>query len=186
MTSFISAGHNLYGVKDPGAGANGRVEAVETIRLRDLVLKAMALRHPDIKVIADKDNERLGEYLARIQAGNGSVVLEFHLDAASDPKATGTTAIVANNASKNSIDFGTELVNSTSIIFGIKNRGVKPESYAAVGRLGLMRKAGIVVLLEVGFITNPKDMEALDDECKARIWADQVADITAKFDNLIK
>lgn len=187
MTSFISAGHNLEGPKkDPGAQANGRSEGAETIKFRDRVLKAMAVRHPRITVISDKDSETLGQYLLRIRTGNGSVVLEFHLDASNDPAAAGTTVIVADNASQNSKNFAQELVDTTAETFGIRNRGVKPESYTYVKRLGLMREQGIVALLELGFITNGNDMAQLDNESKATILADKISDIIARYDNLIK
>lgn len=179
MTSFISAGHHF---SDSGATANGFKEATEMIKFRDRVLAAMAKNHPATKVISDKDEETLSQYLKRIQTGNGSVVIEFHLDAASNVKASGTTAIVSNNASGLSKGFAKELSDATALILGIQNRGVKPESYTHVGKLGLMREEGIVCLLELCFITNINDMEKLHDECKAQILAESIADIIAKYD----
>lgn len=179
MTSFISAGHHL---KDSGAVSNNKQENLEMIKFRDLVLAAMTKNHPNVKVISDRDEETLSQYLKRIQTGNGSVVIEFHLDAASNVKASGTTAIVSNNASQLSKDFAKELSDTTSLILGIQNRGVKPESYTHVGRLGLMREEGIVCLLELCFITNADDMSKLGDECKSQILAESIANIIAKYD----
>lgn len=179
MTSFISAGHHL---KDSGAVSNSKQENLEMIKFRDLVLSAMAKNHPTVKVISDRDEETLSQYLKRIQTGNGSVVIEFHLDASSNPKASGTTAIISNNASQLSKDFAKELSDTTALILGIQNRGVKPESYTHVGKLGLMREEGIVCLLELCFITNAYDMAKLGDECKSQILAESIANIIAKYD----
>lgn len=183
MTSFISAGHHL---KDPGASANGRYEKDETIKFRNKVLKVMMDKHPEIKVISDDDSETLSQYLRRIQSGSGSVVIEFHLDASNNIAATGTTGIVAASASENSKAFAKELVDATSCILGIHNRGVIPETQSARGRLGLMRENGIVALLELCFITNNSDMEALDDPCRSNLLAETIASIIAKYDKLIQ
>ena len=78
---FPSAGHNPNGLKpDPGAIGNGYREADLAVEFRNLVVSV--LKAKKIAVITDKDDERLGDYLKRINTGNGSVVLEFHFDAA--------------------------------------------------------------------------------------------------------
>ena len=156
---FISAGHNPNGVKpDPGAVGNGYKEADLAIDFRNLVCQCLTAR--GVKFITDKDTERLGEYLKRIQTGNGSVVVEYHFDAAESKDATGTTSLIGIDADRLDKAFATELVNTTSNCFGIKNRGVKSEAESHRGSLGLMREQGIVALVELGFISNVNDMKA--------------------------
>lgn len=182
MASFISAGHNPKGPKvDPGAVGNGYREADLAVEFRDLVVKRCLER--GVKVITDKDDETLAQYLNRIKPANGSVVLEFHFDAAASPSATGTTAIVSGTPSKNSKDFAKELVDATSNILCIKNRGVITEKDSHRGRLGLMRKEGIVALLEIGFISNKQDVESYK-KYKEDL-ADKISEIVEKYDNLI-
>ena len=95
---FISAGHTPFGIKvDPGAVGNGFREADLAVEFRDLVIKnCLSL---GLKVIQDKDDERLGDYLDRIKTGSGSVVVEFHFDAAASSSATGTTGKASTPAS---------------------------------------------------------------------------------------
>lgn len=185
---FISAGHNnLKGHKnyDPGAVAKAVstqiIEADLTQDFENLVLEQITKK--GFKYITDKPEESLAEYLKRIQTGNGSVVLEFHFDAAASSSATGTTAIVGSDADRLDKAFAKEIVDATSSILGIKNRGVISEGSSARGKLGLMREEGIVSLLELAFISNPKDIEAYHKN-KHRL-AEKIADIIIKYEKMI-
>jgi len=178
MAAFISAGHHL---KDSGAVAHGKQENLEMIKFRDLVVNFC--KSFGVKVITDSDNETLSQYLTRIKSGNGSVVIEFHLDAATNETANGCTSVVGNDADRLDKMFAKELVDTTSSITGIRNRGVIPESKTHRGKLGLMREQGIVALLELGFITNKNDMAALD--ANAFTLASAIAKIIKKYDDMI-
>lgn len=156
---FPSAGHNPKGIKiDPGAIGNGFHEADLTVEFRNLVAECLTAR--GVAFVTDKDDERLGEYLKRIQTGSGSVVVEYHFDAAESATATGTTALIGNDADRLDKAFALELVNSTAKQFGIKNRGVKTEAESHRGSLGLMRESGTVALVELAFISNINDLNA--------------------------
>jgi N-acetylmuramoyl-L-alanine amidase len=182
MTAFISAGHNPKGIKvDPGAVTNGLHEANLTVEFRNLVVSELLKR--SVTVITDKDDERLGEYLTRIKTGSGSVVLEFHFDAAESPKATGATSLYGSDADRLDIAFAKELVEITSKTLGIKNRGALSEKDSHRGSLGLMREQGIVSLLEVCFISNPDDIKAYNNYKKE--LAVKVADIVKRYEDLI-
>jgi N-acetylmuramoyl-L-alanine amidase len=174
---FISAGHHL---KDSGAIGSGTQENLETIKFRDLVVSN--LRGRGLKVITDDDNETLPQYLSRIQPGEASVVCEYHFDAANGT-AFGSTAIIGVDADKNDKAAANELVNVTATTIGTKNRGVISEAESHRGRLGLMRKKGIVVLVEICFIDNPKDFSKY--ELVKNDLAIKHADILEKYDNLI-
>ena len=181
MAVFASAGHNTLGIKvDPGAVANGYREADLNIQFRDLFIKEC--KALGMKVIQDLDNESLGQYLTRIKTGNGSVVIEFHFDAAR-PEASGTTALVEADADRLDKAYAAECVATVSRITGIPNRGVKSEKDSHRGSLGLMREEGIVCLLELGFITNINDVNA---HIKVRpILAKELTLITKKFEDLL-
>lgn len=157
MACYVSAGHHL---KDPGAVANGLQENKLTIRVRDRVVSI--LKGWGLRVITDNDSETLAQYLARIQPGEGSVVVEFHFDAAAKTTATGSSAFYADNASENSKSFAHDLAIDSSSALGIANRGALSESQSHRGRLGLVHEPGITALLEVGFISNPEDMAKFD------------------------
>ncbi|MGQ7944998.1 N-acetylmuramoyl-L-alanine amidase [Flavobacterium sp. WC2509] len=182
MTTFISAGHNPKGIKiDPGAIGNGYHEADLAVEFRNLVVVELLKRK--VKVITDNDDERLGDYLKRIQTGSGSVVLEFHFDAAESPTATGATALIGNDADRLDNAFAKELVEITSSVLGIKNRGVLSEKDSHRGSLGLMREQGMVSLLELCFISNPDDLKKYQANKKA--LAVKIAGIVERYENLM-
>lgn len=90
---------------------------------------------------------------------------------------------MANRTNENSQAFAQELVDKTAEILQIPNRGVISESQTYRKRLALMRKQGIVSLLEIGFISNPSDMEAY--EANKDKLAKELAIIIKKYDDLI-
>ncbi|QGH72868.1 MAG: cell wall hydrolase autolysin [Podoviridae sp. ctrTa16] len=178
MAAFISAGHHL---KDPGAISGQYVERDEMIKFRDSVVAIC--RGFGLKVITDKDSETLPQYLERIQSGSGSVVVEFHLNASGTGNASGTLAVVGNDADKLDKLFAERLAEATSEVLGIKNRGVMSEADSHRGRLGLMRETGIVALLEVCFIDNKEDMDSFKKN--SSVLALRIAEVIKKFDNLL-
>lgn len=180
MAVFISAGHNIKGLRDPGAVSKYGVEAEKTAEFRNIitgVAKGLGL-----KVINDKDNERLAEYLKRIQSGSGSVVLEFHFDAGPE-SATGSTVVIGDDADRLDKMFADEIAKTTASVLGIKNRGVIPEGKTHRGKLGLMREQGTVALLEIGFLTNKIDM--MKYEANKFELASALAKIIKKYEDLI-
>lgn len=182
MAIFISAGHNPKGIKpDPGAVGNGYKEADLTIEFRDLVIKECLKL--GVKVIQDKDDERLGAYLERIKTGNGSVVVEYHFDASDKPTATGTTGLIEAEADRLDKAFAKELTEATASLLGIKNRGVLTEAQSHRGSLGLMREEGIIALIEICFISNASDIAAYK-KGKNKL-AEEHAKIIKKFEDLI-
>ena len=174
---FISAGHHL---KDSGAIGNGTQENKEMISFRDLVCQR--LDEKGVKYIKDNDTETLNEYFDRIKTGEGSVVVEFHLDSSENKSATGTTALVGNDARSNDIRLAKDLVNETAYTLWIKNRGVKTEAESHRGRLRIMREAGAVCLLEICFLSNPEDMKNYN-KWKGSLAA-RIADVLEKHENL--
>lgn len=179
---YLSAGHNPNGLKpDPGAIGNGYHEANLTVEFRDLVIKQC--EKLGLKVIKDKDDERVGDYLERIKTGNGSVVLEFHFDAAENKSATGTTALIEAEADRLDRAFAKELSDLTASVLGIRNRGVKSETESHRGRLGLMREEGIICLLELCFISNADDVKRYKSN-KEKL-AVEIAKIIKRYEDLI-
>lgn len=166
---------------DPGAvNKEGVKEGDLNIEFRDMVSRELSLR--GAAHIKDRDNESLGAYLRRVKTGSGSVILEYHFDAALSQAATGTTALVRTGADADERRFAAELAESTSRILGIRNRGVKDERQSNRGTLALVRKAGIACLLELGFITNPSDVAAYHKNKHA--LAKEHANILIEFENL--
>lgn len=164
---FISAGHcTVPGPnQDPGAiGVNGRWEAKETLKIRNRVVDILKNDYQYNKIATDLDGESLGQYVNRINTGSGSVVCEFHFNAAANPAATGTEVLVEVDADRLDRAAALRLAQATGSILRIPLRagGVKSEAETRHGRLALMKETGIVVLVEVCFISNPVDMQRFD------------------------
>lgn len=180
---FISAGHHSKAKNKPDPGyvnPQGVKEGDLNIEFRDLVTDFLDLM--GYKYIKDHDDETLREYLKRIKTGSGSVVLEYHFDAASSPTIGGCTAFVPENASKANKVFAKELCDITSQILNINNRGVKSERLTNAGSLAIMRESGLVCLLELAFLSNPVDMEKYHRHKK--LLAPEHAKILAKYEDM--
>lgn len=180
---FISAGHHSKHPLRPDPGAisqKGVKEGDLTIEFRDLISEELTILNVPHK--KDLDNEVLQQYVNRIQTGNGSVVYECHFDAAA-PEATGTTSLVEVDADRLDKACAKEIADITSAILGIKNRGVKFEADTRHKRLALMSENGIVVLHEIGFITNESDLAKYN--AKKKELAKAIANILVKYENII-
>ena len=184
---FVSAGHcAIKGPNhDPGApGVNNRWEAIETMKVRNRVIEIIKSRgYKD--VLQDLDGESLSQYLNRVKTGNGSMVCEFHFNAGV-PEATGTETLIEVDGDKMDFACAKEFSAATSIILGIPkrgNQGVKTEADTRHKRLALMREEGIIVLIEICFISNKNDMKAFDANFETLCQA--YANILIKYDALI-
>jgi len=157
---YLSAGHHSQAKnikQDPGAVNKHNVKEGDlTIEFRNLIAGELDLL--GVKYGIDSDEESLSIYLARIQTGTGSVVLEIHFDASDNATATGCTGLIEGEADRLDRAFAKELTDANASILGIKNRGVISETESHRGRLGLMREEGIICLQEICFISNDDDL----------------------------
>lgn len=180
---FLSSGHNAQSKtikQDPGAVANGYKEGDLTIEFKNLVAKE--LRALGAKFITDDEEESLRDYVTRIKTGSGSVVVEYHFDAAS-PQASGTVVLVEVDADRLDRAFAKELVESTATTLGIPSRGIRSEADTRHKRLALMTENGLVALVELGFLTNMGDVAAY--QAHKRELAKKHAAILVKYEQLI-
>lgn len=170
---YIIAGHNN---NDPGAVANGLKEADLTKVVRDLIYTRVKELEPKIFVSKDDDRDSLSQVISKIKPKiqDSDILIDIHYNSASNI-ATGVECLVSNNAGVKSIKIGAEICDIASKISGIKNRGVKKESDSARGKLGILNMKGSAVIWEVGFINNPSDIKATNDNLH---WiCDEVAKI---------
>lgn len=170
---FNSAGHHIA---DSGAVAMYEGKQIKEneimMRFRDKINKR--LKERGYKYINDTDNETLSQYLNRIKPGIGSVVGEGHLNASVNKSATGIEVVIPRNADTYEKQLASMIAVGLHKITGLPLRnggtGVISEGSTARGSLGIMRKQGIIVLIEYGFISNPNDMKIIfskeDEICK--------------------
>lgn len=145
---FISAGHSD---SDPGAVGSGHTEADIVTKFRDMVADEL-----DGRVKFDTDGIR-GQNLPLKQAidmaARHDVAVEFHLNAFSNPAATGVETLGGDMA------LGEALCEAISDTLGIANRGAKGETSGQHSRLGFVSRGGGIIV-ELFFITNKQDIAA--------------------------
>jgi len=178
---FITAGHHN---RDSGAVGNGYQENKLTQELRGLItakLREIAC----LNIWNDNDDDTLAQVITKIKqvATADDFLLEIHFDSADRAAASGTTALVATGARDKSKDFAKQLANDVAAIVGITNRGVKDETESNRGRLGILHTKASSCLLEIAFISNPKDMERYQiyKESLALAIATTIRDTLAKY-----
>jgi len=141
---------------DPGASANGFVEADLSATLRNKV--ANLLKAAGAKVTVDSDGDSLKAVLAKTDSSEKDVIFDIHWNAGV-AGATGTEVFIPDRHTDFEKKFAKKIVDSIGAIMGLKVRGVKTEAQSARKRLGVMRPLGINMLVEICFLTNKSDME---------------------------
>lgn len=171
--TFPSAGHHD---NDPGAVWKGRIERDENKKMRNAFFKHAEDLGVDLSK-GDFDHETNSQYQRRIKTGSGSVLIDFHLDAApSNLSRNGTSVFIANDAPPRTVQAAEELATELSEALGTKNLGVKRERDSQHKRIGILHGYGIRVLVESIFITNDSDWQKwtcnYDKAAKAAaLWA---------------
>lgn len=181
---YLLAGHTPKGLnQDPGAiGVNKLREADLTMQLRDDT--ADILRSMGYKVWEDEDTQRIAHVLKQINSNEKDVIIDIHFNAAANPSATGCEVIMPERHTQAEFDMGRKLSTILASVMQIRNRGVKPESATARGRIGsLNQPKGLNLLLETCFITNPVDVSRY--QTRYRDVAQELALIIAEAENLM-
>ena len=164
---YIDQGHNPV---NPNAGAEGN-----GLREQDLVytigqeLAARLRADPDFEVRLSRPTRDtlLGtsnatSLAARVNEANrwgADYFISLHTNAAASPSATGIEAYAyARNTP--AFRFGEDILENLSEATGLRNRGVQ----ARPGLYVLRKTQMPATLVELGFITNPRDAALMRDE----------------------
>lgn len=165
---FISAGHSNA---DPGAQAHGLREADFTLLIRNRVAHFLKQRnYPFATDGADGLNLSLPE-AQKIEKTVDGIKVEFHLNSGPLDSASGVEALSLPEHRK----AAQKLAITASKALNLTLRGEsgwKNQNSGAHSRLGFCLLGGII--LEVGFITSQKDMDALNS--RMEILAENLAD----------
>lgn len=159
---YLCAGHRGG---TSGANHNGVKEAGETIWLRNEI--AERLKAKGIEVMLDDDSASLSEVIATINAEckPTDICVDLHFNAVANPSANGTEVFKPFNATDTEIDVAEDLLYSTCMVLGTKNRGVKREGEGTHQRLAILSDIRCnSVLLEVCFISNINDVVKYKDK----------------------
>lgn len=157
---FIIAGH---GGTDSGATAttNGVFyrEANLTVEIRDLIItecNALGISN----IITDSNSNALAatlNWLKSLVFSKDSILIDLHWNASDNITANGTENFIPDNYTSKELTIANEIHRVFTNV-GFRSRGVKTESQSARKRLGIFRPDCEQVLIEVGFISNSRDM----------------------------
>lgn len=181
---FISAGHSNKPGRDMGASSGSNVEGILAVEFRRMLVEE--LNKIGINPIVDSDNTILSESINffRNITSSDSIVLDIHFNSGPST-ATGTETLIPAEYTETERMLAHEISKCISGIMSIPMRGstkglqgVKTELESHHGRLGWMRLRGENVLMEICFISNPREMSVY--HTKKREIASAVAQILRK------
>lgn len=188
-TLAIDAGHGqsnrTSGVFDPGAVAGGKRESdLAWALLETLRYVASQEYAADVRIVLTRDTPTeaapVGGRDNEATAEGADFFLSLHWNAADRVEATGTEVFYRG---AEDLDWARRVLNASVNAFGLKCRGVKTESESQHSRLAVLDFNGPACLLEVGFITNPRDVERItsDDSRPRRVsWARAILDYVSE------
>lgn len=181
MKIYITAGHNI---NEKGAGTGcfytafqdyclddgteikkGQTisEAHEAIKIRDLLVTKLKQSKPTLQVFKDNNTDTLSKVINWLSLNKTSqdISIEIHFDSFPNQEANGCTAFVRDHYAVKAFHLGNLITESLEKEGIFRNRRCKFASESQHSRLGILTKPkGINVLLELGFLSNPKDQKS--------------------------
>lgn len=164
---YIDQGHNP---NNPNAGAEGNGLREQDIVFRigillyDLLSKdasfEVRLSRPDEESqLGSSNSESLRLRVEDANSWGADYFISLHTNASEIASATGCEAFAFSRSSP-AFALGESILSSLSASTGLRNRGMQVRS----GLYVLRRTAMPSLLLELGFITNPRDAELMSKE----------------------
>ena len=162
---YIDQGHNPTGF-NTGAEGNGFFEQDITYEVGRLLYDRFSAnpafeprlsRPTESTILGTSNNASLRVRVEQANAFGADLFISIHTNAAENPNATGSEALVYSRTSTIAREVGEHILTQLNLITGLKNRGIvyRPGLYV------LRKTAMPAVLVELGFITNPVDAELM-------------------------
>lgn len=163
----IDPGH---GGTDPGAvGCSGTKEKDITLAVSQLV--AQLLRTAGVKVVLTRKDDSFISLQRRCDIANSNkaeVFVSIHCDSFFDRSANGTTTYVYKRNTQ-AEKLGHKIQNNLVKNTGLRNRGVGPANFY------VLRKTQMpAVLVELAYISNPKEEQLLKSKEFQRLCAESI------------
>lgn len=155
-TAYIIAGH----AGSMTGAAKYIDEGKETILLADLI--AQELTRLKVPVKRDPPAQALPAVIAWLRkiSGKKDILLDIHFNASTNISANGTLVVLPDTATTTECEMGHELAAITADCLNIQNRNLLYERDTPRKRIGILRDVDCInLLLEVCFVTNPRDAD---------------------------
>ena len=162
---YIDQGHNPLGF-NTGAEGNGFYEQDITYEIGVLLYDLLAL-NPNFSprlsrptpgtILGTSNSTSLVERVREANSWGADLFLSLHTNAATNPRASGSEALIYSRASTVAYDLAVDILEQLNLVTGLRNRGVieRPGLYV------LRRTKMPSVLVEMGFISNSYDAELM-------------------------
>lgn len=162
---YVDQGHNPRDF-NTGAEGNGLYEQDITydigVRLATLLRNNPAfevrLSRPDEDTVRGTSNaSSLSSRVREANAWGADIFLSLHTNAATNPNASGSEALIYSRASRVAYELAEDILEDMTAATGLRNRGI-------IERPGLyvLKETNMpAVLVEMGFISNPGDAELM-------------------------
>ena len=169
---FLSAGHSLGPQGDPGASANGYIEAVLTVKYRQQL--AYELEELGICPILDENRNVLAQSLRYFKTLTkpDTIVCDIHYNSGPST-ATGTETFIDSKPTVFEIELAHEMSKAVSETLNIPLRGnykgykgVRTELESHHKNLAWFDLKAENILLEICFLSNIFDMKSYDANWK--------------------
>ena len=162
---YIDQGHNPSGF-NTGAEGNGFYEQDITydigVRLYDLLrtnpnFEVKLSRPAPTTILGTSNSSSLTTRVRDANSWGADIFLSLHTNASDNSAATGTEALIYSETSEVARGLAEDILEELTQATGLRNRGVieRPGLYV------LRRTNMPAVLVEMGFITNPRDAELM-------------------------
>ena len=158
---YVDQGHNPRDF-NTGAEGNGYFEQDITYDI-GVRLAALLAANPDFEVrlsrpesdtvLGYSNSSSLSTRVRDANAWGADLFLSLHTNAATNPRATGSEALIYSRSSSVAYGVAEDVLESLTDATGLRNRGVieRPGLYV------LKETSMPAVLVEMGFISNPDD-----------------------------
>jgi len=155
----ISAGHSNIAGADRGAVGNGLIEGEETVKIRNRIKQI--LNCWEIPVSVEPESSATAQTVALFKKyfSGPDIVVDIHINAAANPKATGAEVIVPEKPSLFEMRLAMEMSQAISDALQIRNRGVKGENLTPRKKLLWFTIPAEMILIECFFISNKNDVD---------------------------
>lgn len=150
----------IAGHRGQGTGAVGIIdEAVENVEMRNLICEELAQKGTHF--VTDSIKDTLNEIVTTLRAmlKKYDIALDIHFNSCGNPSVGGTEVIIPNRYTSDEWQIAEELLTTTCMILGTKNRGIKTEQQTPHEKLAMLSNYDACnILIEICFVNNKQDI----------------------------